>query len=88
MFVDRYTKVVLTVIAICLVWLSVGGPSMITPVSAQQAGVGDQVILAGWVDEKGFVVKFPAVPTILDKSRSVFEGQSKSRPSHPLPTTR
>jgi len=35
MTVDRYTKVVLTVIAACLVWLCAGGPSLITPVSAQ-----------------------------------------------------
>ena len=35
MFVDRYTKVVLTVIALCLVWLSVGGPSVAPPVQAQ-----------------------------------------------------
>ena len=35
MTVDRYTKVVLTVIAGCLLWLCAGGPSVITPVSAQ-----------------------------------------------------
>jgi|SRR6187549_2041093 hypothetical protein len=35
MAIDRYTKTVLTVIAACLVWLSVGGPSLITAISAQ-----------------------------------------------------
>ena len=59
MAVDRYTKLVLTVIAVCLVWLSVGGPSLMTPVNAQ---AGDRVFLAGWVDEKGMVLQFPAVP--------------------------
>ena len=46
--VDRYTKLVLTVIAICLVWIALGGPSLITPVEAQ---AGDRVILAGWIDQ-------------------------------------
>ena len=57
MAVDRYTKVVLTVIAVCLVWLSFGGSS-VTSVSAQS---GERVLLAGWVDEKGAVRQFPAV---------------------------
>jgi hypothetical protein len=35
MTIDRYTKMVLTVIAACLVWLSVGGPSLMTAVNAQ-----------------------------------------------------
>ena len=59
MAVDRYTKVVLTVIAVCLVWLSFGGPSLLTPVSAQQDGLGNRVILAGWVDANGNVRQFP-----------------------------
>ena len=57
--VDRYTKLVLTVIAICLVWLSLGGPSLLIPVNAQQGGLGDRVILAGWVDTNGNVRQFP-----------------------------
>ena len=82
MAVDRYTKLVLTVIAVCLVWLSVGGPSLIAPVSAQ---TGDRVVLAGWVDEKGLVVKFPAVPTYIDKTRSLFETQRTPYGAYPLP---
>ena len=35
MSADRYVKVVLTVIAMCLVWLSIGGPSVTPPVQAQ-----------------------------------------------------
>ena len=57
--VDRYTKLVLTVIAICLVWIALGGPSLLTPVNAQQGGLGDRVILAGWVDTNGTVRQFP-----------------------------
>jgi hypothetical protein len=52
MAVDRYTKVVLTVIAVCLVWLSLGGPSLITPVRAQD---NQRVILAGWMGADGQV---------------------------------
>ena len=56
MAVDRYTKIVLTVIAGCLVWLSIGGPSFVTPVRAQ---AGDRVILAGWIDASGNTRRFP-----------------------------
>ena len=85
MSVDRYTKLMLTVIAVCLVWLSVGGPSLITPVRAQ---VGDRVILAGWVDESGRFLTFPAAPAILDTSRPPIGNQpypSKPRSTWPLP---
>jgi hypothetical protein len=52
MKVDRYTRVVLTVIAVCLVWLSLGGPSLLTPVAAQQSRQSgyERVIIAGWID--------------------------------------
>lgn len=59
MTLDRYSKLVLTVIAVCLVWLSLGGPSLITPVHAQ---LGDRVMLAGWVDAKGTVWTFTQPP--------------------------
>jgi hypothetical protein len=74
MAIDRYTKLVLTVIAVCLVWLSVGGPSLITPVSAQ----ADSVLLRGWVDETGAVLAFPKAPAIVDCSRRVFGGDCAS----------
>lgn len=35
MTVDRYTKTVLTIIAVCLVWLSLGGSSLLPRVEAQ-----------------------------------------------------
>lgn len=57
MSVDRYTKAVLTVIAVCLVWISIGGPSLITPAEAQM--IDQNVTLTGWRDENGFVRRFP-----------------------------
>ena len=56
MTVDRYTKLVLTVIAVCLVWIAAGGPSFTTPVSAQDAP--QRVIVAGWADPTGVVRPF------------------------------
>jgi hypothetical protein len=35
MRIDRYTKVILTIIAACLVWLSVGGTRLFPSVKAQ-----------------------------------------------------
>jgi hypothetical protein len=58
MAVDRYTKVVLTVIAACLVWLSFGRSSLTTRVNAQ--GSEQRVIVAGWMDENGTVRPLPA----------------------------
>ena len=81
MTVDRYTKLVLTVIAVCLLWLSAGGPSLITPVRAQ---VGDRVVLAGWVDATGNVLQFPTAPPTYDNSG--FITKREIRPSvYPLP---
>jgi hypothetical protein len=34
MKIDRYTKVILTIIAACLVWMSLGGPSLVTTANA------------------------------------------------------
>ena len=53
MKIDPYTKVILTIIAVCLVWLSVGGPSIITV--AAQDDRAQRVVLAGWADAGGFV---------------------------------
>lgn len=56
MAVDRYTKFVLTLIAVCLVclvWLSAGGASLITPVHAQAEST--RVLISGWVDGDGNV---------------------------------
>jgi hypothetical protein len=50
MKIDAYTKLVLTVIAICLVWISIGGPSLITSVTAEaQVSTSVQrVIIVGY----------------------------------------
>jgi hypothetical protein len=59
MRIDLYTKFVLTVIALCLIWLSVGGPEIVAGVSAQQVQApekifgGERVIIAGWADWTG-----------------------------------
>jgi hypothetical protein len=66
--VDRYTKLVLTVIAVCLVWIALGGPSLVTPVEAQ---AGDRVIIAGWIDEKGAFKSLPSPPTMMIGGKSV-----------------
>ena len=68
MRIDTYTKFVLTVIAICLIWLSVGGPALLPGVSAQArqsqyaSGYG-RVVIAGWVDERGGEHQLPSTKT-------------------------
>jgi hypothetical protein len=47
MKIDRYTKVILTIIAACLVWMSLGGPSLITTANAASPSV---VYVAGLWD--------------------------------------
>ena len=82
MTVDRYTKAVLTVIAVCLVWLSVGGPSLITPVRAQDDA---RVLLRGWVDDTGRAIAFPAPPPLADPANQRLT-PVKARSTAPLPT--
>ena len=60
MRIDFYTKCVLTVIALCLVWLSLGGPTILPAALAQPLPGGERVLLAGWVDEAGYIHKFGA----------------------------
>jgi len=59
MSIDRYTKTVLTVIALCLIWLSLGGPSLLPVVGAQQGAT--EVVIVGWRDGNGETWKLPAV---------------------------
>jgi hypothetical protein len=65
---DLYTKLVLTVIAVCLVWLSLGGPSLLPVASAKaqkpaQADTGyERVHIAGWVDDTGQIHTFSPNP--------------------------
>jgi hypothetical protein len=57
MATDRYTKIVLTIIAACLGWISFGGPALITDVKAQQQkAVRQHVIIDGWLDAQGETV--------------------------------
>jgi len=78
MRIDFYTKFVLTVIAACLVWLSLGGPTFLTVAEAQtlQAGASvndNRVLISGWVDSTGNVhnlsdpsrANVPGVPVAL-----------------------
>jgi hypothetical protein len=58
MRIDLYTKFVLTVIALCLIWLSVGGPAILPAAFAQQTSFGERVVITGWEDEKGQVTRF------------------------------
>jgi hypothetical protein len=67
MRIDTYTKVILTVIALCLIWLSLGGPSPLPSVSAQgkqtqSSGYG-RVVIAGWVDENNAEHPLPSAKT-------------------------
>lgn len=52
---DAYLKVVLTVIAICLLWLCVSPIVMPVDVQAQTPG---RVYIAGWIDRMGQPVGF------------------------------
>ena len=55
MRLDWYTKFVLSVIAACLVWLSLGGPAILPGAQAQSRGAGsdNRVVISGWVDATG-----------------------------------
>ena len=75
MTADRYTKVILTMIAMCLVWIALGGPSLIPPVSAQN----DRVYIAGWIDERGAFRPLP-IPPGTGRPEA-----GKAIPSAPLP---
>jgi len=57
MRIDAYTKVVLTVIAACLIWLSLGGTSLLPTVHAQAT---THVLVDGWVDGKGETHQLPS----------------------------
>ena len=59
MRIDAYTKVVLTVIAACLV--SLGGPWLVTSVAAQD-NRANRVVLAGWIDATGSLRSMTSEP--------------------------
>jgi hypothetical protein len=74
---DRYAKAVLTIIAVCLVWIALGGPSLLPVVGAQQGA--SEVVIVGWRDANGQVWPFPAYlgadpgPLHLQSARDSFE---------------
>ena len=57
--IDWYLRMVLTVIAACLVWLCFASSPAVAAVEAQ-GGQRQTVIVAGWSDEDGYVHAFPA----------------------------
>jgi hypothetical protein len=61
--IDRYTKVVLTIIAACLIWLSLGGPALLPTAHAQSNKPTTNVLIAGWVDSTGGVHSVKSPPT-------------------------
>jgi hypothetical protein len=54
---DRYTKAVLTIIAVCLAWIALGGPSLVPSVAAQNTA--SDVVIVGWQDVNGKLWKLP-----------------------------
>ena len=78
MTVDRYTKLVLTVIAVSLAWIAAGGPSITTPVDAQSNN-GQRVVLAGWLDANNNVRPFPN-PVLPSGNRQPGDGRGPITP--------
>lgn len=70
MTMDRYTKIVLTVIAVSLFWMAFG--ERLTPtVSAQN----ESVYIAGWIDEAQHFHKLPNRPTNVAEPIPVMSAQ-------------
>ena len=66
---EPYTRFVLTVIALCLIWLPVGGPALFPIAKAQSPGnqAETRVLITGWVDNEGAIhglanVGYPGMP--------------------------
>ena len=65
---DLHTKAMLTINAVCLVWLSLGGPVLITAAQAQtnpQTQAQPQptdVVIAGWNGSNGTLYKLEWEP--------------------------
>lgn len=70
MSIDRYTKLLLTVIAVCLLWMSLGGPSLLPAASAQQGGA--EVVIVGWRDATGETWPLPTALAPLPSTNSSF----------------
>jgi hypothetical protein len=61
MRIDVYTRVILTIIAACLVYLSFGGRAVM-PVARAEAD-GSRVLITGWVDADGRIQRLPSPPS-------------------------
>ena len=59
MRIDAYTKAVLTIIAVALVWIAAGGPSLIPGVEAQASS--QRVVIVGWEDRLGYGYTLPGM---------------------------
>ena len=59
MRIDLYTKTVLTIIALCLVWIALGSATLLSPVHAQVSHA-DGVAVSGWIDANGTEHRLPA----------------------------
>ena len=62
MRIDAYTKVILTIIAACLVYLSFGGRAVM-PVARAESD-GSRVLITGWVDADGRIQRLPSAPSV------------------------
>ncbi len=69
MRIDLYTKFVLTVIALCLLWMSLGGTALLPTVQAQPGY--ERVLIAGWVDRLGGVHKFAPGVNVPEEARGI-----------------
>jgi hypothetical protein len=59
MRVDIYTKAILTIIAVCLLWLCLRGTTVIPVAEAQTSSATQKVHVAGWIDANGEVHLLP-----------------------------
>ena len=57
MRIDFYTRAVLTVIALCLVWIAIGGPALLPAVEAQQGTT--RVVVVGYETGGGSTRNLP-----------------------------
>jgi len=68
---DLYTKGVLTVIAVCLIWLALGGPALLSAVQAQaKTPPGGETWIRGWITADGAHMSFEQNPLpVLSRQR-------------------
>lgn len=77
---DRYTRAVLTVIALCLVWLCVASaPSLIPTVSAQPAQKATEVVIVGWRDTSGETWSLPTLVRLPNQGGGELSSEAAKR---------